>query len=129
MRARPASGRQVDAVDTEPAHLLPGARAGQRPANPFHTHEFTSTELLSLISSAGFTDLQLTGLRPADRLIALDERYRASGGFVAAQLAGPPTRWPAELRAEVAATTAADFVLDTAEPDASLDLIVLARWA
>ncbi|MEO6703899.1 MAG: methyltransferase domain-containing protein [Jatrophihabitantaceae bacterium] len=107
----------------------PDARAGDRPANPFHTHEFTAAELLALVGSAGFTDLRLRGLHPSDRLIALDERYRASGGFVAAQLAGPAASWPVELAAEVASVTAADFAVSDAAPDASLDLIVLARSA
>jgi SAM-dependent methyltransferase len=110
----------------------PGASATDRPLNPFHTHEFTAIELAALVRSAGFVDLELHGLQARHRLAGMDERYRAAGGFVAAQLAGPPGTWPPRLQADVQSVTAADFVLSasTEQPiDASLDLIVLARWA
>ncbi|MGI8666551.1 MAG: methyltransferase domain-containing protein [Jatrophihabitans sp.] len=103
-----------------------------RPSNPFHTHEFTAVELLSLVRAAGFGDVTIRGLHPAARLRELDRTHRADGGFVAAQLRTDTAGWPADLRAEVASVRAADFEiaeLPDRDIDSCLDLIVSARWA
>ncbi|HJQ02213.1 MAG TPA: class I SAM-dependent methyltransferase [Jatrophihabitans sp.] len=108
----------------------PGASATDRPANPFHSREFTAAELAALVQSAGFADLRLLGLWAGPRLRQLDERYRRFGGLVAAQLAGPAESWSEQLRTDVRSVTAADFVVGEADGlAASLDLIVVARWA
>ena len=110
-------------VVTTPNRLTfsPGLDA---PLNPFHTKEFTASELSELIAANGFGIEAVLGLHAGPRLGVLDARY---GSFVAAQLAGPPTDWPAGLHADVGAVTTADFPIHERDVDASLDLIVLAR--
>lgn len=107
----------------------PGSDGVQPPLNPFHTHEFTAAELGKLVGSAGVSELSITGLHASSRLRRLDRKYRPAGGLVAAQLAGPSSDWPGGLLADVASVSAADFQLSPADLAASLDLIVLARWA
>ncbi|HEY2299355.1 MAG TPA: class I SAM-dependent methyltransferase [Jatrophihabitans sp.] len=94
------------------------------PINPFHTKEFTATELAGLIASNGFGVEAVLGLHAGERLVALDARY---GSFVDAQLASAPAEWPDSLRADVSAVTTADFPIHERDVDASLDLILLAR--
>ena len=110
-------------VVTTPNRLTfsPGLDA---PLNPFHTKEFTASELSGLIAANGFGIEAVLGLHAGPRLGVLDARY---GSFVAAQLAAPPTEWPAALHADVGAVTTADFPIHERDVDASLDLIVLAR--
>lgn len=97
------------------------------PTNPFHTHEFTATELSALVEDGGFEATSLLGLHAGSRLRALDAAHRTSGGFVAAQLACPPDEWSPDLRATVASITTADFEISREAIDSSLDLILLAR--
>jgi SAM-dependent methyltransferase len=94
------------------------------PLNPFHTHEFVAAELVSLVSSCGFSSVSVTGLHPSARLRGLDAKY---GGFVDAQLASGD--WSSELVADVASVTNSDFTLSSTDLDVSLDLIVFARSA
>lgn len=94
------------------------------PINPFHTKEFTATELSGLIAANGFGIEAVLGLHAGARIAALDARY---GSFVEAQLACAPPDWPGSLRADVAAVTTADFPIHERDVDACLDLIVLAR--
>jgi SAM-dependent methyltransferase len=94
------------------------------PINPFHTKEFTASELAGLVASNGFAVEGVLGLHAGERLAALDSRY---GSFVDAQLATVPAEWPDGLRADVAAVTTADFPIHERDVDASLDLILLAR--
>lgn len=103
-----------------------GAGPHDRPANPFHTHEFTAAELAALVRSAGFAELSLFGLANGPRLDELDHRH---GGLVNAQLAVPTADWSDQLRADVDSVTTADFVVTTAGIDDCLDLILLARPA
>jgi len=108
----------------------PGAGSTDRPVNPFHTHEFTATELVRLVAGAGLVIESVRGLFAGPRLTGLDRRH---GGLVAAQLANDPQDWPAELAADVASVGWRDFEIgpdrrgDLGELDASLDLILLAR--
>jgi SAM-dependent methyltransferase len=97
------------------------------PINPFHTYEFTGPELSELLTECGFTVNAVLGLHAAPRLRALDIEH---GGFVGAQLAVAPDQWSAQLRDDVAAVAARDFVVlaaDVHSVDESLDLVVLAR--
>jgi SAM-dependent methyltransferase len=95
-----------------------------KPVNPFHTHEFTAPELANLVAH---NDLQVTavrGLVPGNRLVALDEKYQS---FVDAQLASQPAGWSADLAADVASVTVADFDITDVANDDCLDLILVAR--
>jgi SAM-dependent methyltransferase len=96
------------------------------PLNPFHTRELSGSELAGLVHDAGFTGVEVLGLHHGPRLRELDARH--GGSIVDAQVAvvvdGAP--WPADLLADVASITCADFELRADGVDASLDLLVLA---
>ena len=98
------------------------------PVNPFHTVEFTATELRALLEAHGFRVERIAGLHAGARLHALDPAH--GGSFVEAQLAAVPEQWGTELRRDVESVTTADFVvLADAERDVdrSLDLVALAH--
>jgi SAM-dependent methyltransferase len=97
------------------------------PLNPFHTRELAAAELGGLVRDAGFADVEVHGLHHGPRLRELDARH--GGSLVDAQVAVAlgGGAWPAALKADVESVAAADFVLQSAEIDASLDLVVLAR--
>lgn len=111
----------------------PGSSSGDRPVNPFHTHEFTAAELYRLVAGSGLTVRAVQGLFAGPRLGALDRRYAGQGGLAGAQLAAPPPDWTAELAADVASVGWRDFAIsqdsqdDLAALDPSLDLVLLAR--
>ncbi|NUS44570.1 MAG: methyltransferase domain-containing protein [Mycobacteriaceae bacterium] len=96
------------------------------PLNPFHTRELNAAELDELLVEAGFTVRRMAGVHHGPRLADLDAKH--GGSIIDAQiqraLAGQP--WPAELTADVAAVTAADFELIDERIDASLDLVAIA---
>lgn len=94
------------------------------PVNPFHTKEFTATELTGLLAANGLVVDAVLGLHAGARLVELDTKY---GSFVDAQLAATPDEWTAELRADVAAVGTADFTIHEHDVDASLDLVVTAH--
>jgi SAM-dependent methyltransferase len=97
------------------------------PLNPFHTRELSAAELAGLVRDAGFVDVEVRGLHHGPRLRELDARH--GGSLVDAQVAvalGGGT-WPLDLRADVESVTVADFVLQAAGVDASLDLVAFAR--
>lgn len=97
------------------------------PLNPFHTRELNADELTELIIGAGLEVEELTGVRHGSTLAELDVKH--GGSFIDAQieraLAGEP--WPAELTADVAAVSIADFDLTPDRIDESLDLVAVAR--
>jgi SAM-dependent methyltransferase len=95
------------------------------PLNPFHTREFAAGELAGLLRGGGFEVVALLGLRHGPRLSTMDTGH--GGSIVDAQLAAPPERWPAALRADVAAVAAADFVLSDVDVATSLDLVAVAE--
>ena len=98
------------------------------PLNPFHTKEFTATELVDLLQACGFAARWVGGLHDGPRLTALHTRY--GGSFVDAQLAEAPQRWTSDLRADVGSIHTGDFeIVDDAarDVDRSLDLVVLAE--
>jgi SAM-dependent methyltransferase len=94
------------------------------PVNPFHTKEFTATELTGLLAASGLIVDSVLGLHAGGRLAELDARY---GSFVDAQLAAPPGDWPDELLADVTSVSTADFSIHDRDVDASLDLVVAAH--
>ena len=95
------------------------------PLNPFHTRELAAGELAGLLAGGGFRVAAVLGLRHGPRLSTMDGRH--GGSIVDAQLAAPPEAWPARLRADVAAVSAADFVLSDVDVDTSLDLVAVAE--
>jgi SAM-dependent methyltransferase len=97
----------------------------QAPTNVFHSHEFTATELASLVRSAGFAVDHFLGVQPAQRLRELDSRY--CGSSAQAQLAAAPQAWPSELREDVETVSVADFRITDRDVDGALDLVVVAR--
>jgi SAM-dependent methyltransferase len=102
----------------------PGAEGTDPPTNPFHTHEFTATELHDLLASTGFVDLDVRGLHAGPKLQALDRKH--GGSFTDTQLSTPPHRWSNALAQDVAGVVRADFVV-TADAESALDLVVVAR--
>ncbi|GAA4539647.1 methyltransferase domain-containing protein [Pseudonocardia xishanensis] len=96
------------------------------PLNPFHTRELSPAELADLVRGSGFADVRVLGLHHGPRLRTLDARH--GGSLIDAQVAVVlgDGAWPADLLADVAAVTAADFVLTPEDLDASLDLLVTA---
>jgi SAM-dependent methyltransferase len=100
-----------------------------RPANPFHTHEFTALELSALVGDAGLAVVAVPGLQAGPRMVELDNEYAARGrrSFVDAQLASTPESWSDSLWSDVASVTVADFVVSEVADDSCLDLVLLAR--
>jgi SAM-dependent methyltransferase len=99
------------------------------PINPFHTRELNADELSQLLADGGFTSVAMSGVFHGPRLAEMDARH--GGSIIDAQIARAvaDAPWPAELLADVAAVTSADF--DVVEADArnindSLDLVAIA---
>ncbi|WP_421841144.1 class I SAM-dependent methyltransferase [Mycobacterium sp.] len=106
------------------------------PINPFHTRELNADELTELLVEAGFADVDMRGLFHGPLLREMDARH--GGSIIDAQVARAvaDAPWPAELAADVAAVTTADFDVigagrtghddDAPHIDDSLDLIAIA---
>jgi len=95
------------------------------PVNPFHTVEFTAAELTRLLTRSGL-DVEVVQGVHHDGAIAVAERHH--GVSVPQQLgAGEPSTWPGWLRGLVHHVEESDFRLDTADLDASLDLLATCR--
>jgi SAM-dependent methyltransferase len=99
------------------------------PINPFHTRELNADELTRLLVDAGFTSVSMSGVFHGPRLAEMDARH--GGSIIDAQiaLAVADAPWPAELLADVAAVTSADFDVvdaDDRDIDDSLDLVAIA---
>jgi SAM-dependent methyltransferase len=99
------------------------------PINPFHTRELNADELTELLVGAGFAMDGVYGVFHGSRLAEMDARH--GGSIIDAQIARAvaDAPWPAELLADVAAVTAADFDIvegDARNVDASLDLVAIA---
>src|SRR6516165_3611980 len=103
------------------------------PINPFHTRELNADELSRLLADAGFISVAMSGVFHGPRLAEMDARH--GGSIIDAQIARAiaDAPWPADLLADVAAVTTADF--DIAEAgeaadmrgiNASLDLVAIA---
>lgn len=99
------------------------------PINPFHTRELNAEELTELLVDAGFGSVSLYGVFHGPRLAEMDARH--GGSIIDAQVARAvaDAPWPADLLADVAAVSTADFELvDAADRsiDESLDLVAIA---
>jgi SAM-dependent methyltransferase len=102
------------------------------PINPFHTRELDADELTQLLADAGFAMDGVYGVFHGPRLAEMDARH--GGSIIDAQIARAvaDAPWQAELLADVAAVTAADFdIVEAATEEArhiddSLDLVAIA---
>ncbi|MFP4149232.1 MAG: class I SAM-dependent methyltransferase [Nitriliruptoraceae bacterium] len=95
------------------------------PVNPFHTVEFTASELTRLLTRSGFEVVEVLGLQHAG---AIEEAERAHGVLLPRLLgAGPPEAWPAWARTLVHRTEETDFRWQADDLDTSLDLLVRCR--
>jgi SAM-dependent methyltransferase len=99
------------------------------PINPFHTRELNADELSQLLTDAGFTSVAMSGVFHGPRLAEMDARH--GGSIIDAQIARAiaDAPWPAELLADVASVTSADFDVVEAnarDVNASLDLVAIA---
>ena len=92
------------------------------PGNPFHSRELDAAELGRLVGSHLDVD-RVLGVHHGPRLAADDDRL---GSLVAAQVRTEPDRRDDDLRARVAATTAADFDVDDRDLPGCLDLVLTA---
>lgn len=99
------------------------------PINPFHTRELNAAELTELLVDGGFVMEAMLGVFHGPALREMDARH--GGSIIDAQIerAVADAPWPAELLADVAAVTSADFdILHATERtiDDSLDLVAIA---
>src|SRR5689334_11975257 len=99
------------------------------PVNPFHTRELNAGELSQLLLDAGFELAGVYGVFHGRRLAEMDARH--GGSIIDAQIARAvaDAPWPAQLLADLAAVTAADFDIVGANArniDDSLDLVAIA---
>jgi SAM-dependent methyltransferase len=102
------------------------------PINPFHTRELNADELTELLVDAGFALDGVYGVFHGPRLAEMDARH--GGSIIDAQIARAvaDAPWSAELLADVAAVTTADFEVVEAgtdrarDIDDSLDLVAIA---
>ncbi|WP_020574737.1 class I SAM-dependent methyltransferase [Actinopolymorpha alba] len=94
------------------------------PGNICHARELTGAELRALLTTPALDLTLLTGLHHGERIVEWERRY---GNLVNAQLAAPPSAWPAHLAEFVSSLSADDFVLDSTDLDSALDLLAVAR--
>jgi SAM-dependent methyltransferase len=96
------------------------------PLNPFHTREFSATELAGLLRDAGLQVMRMAGVHHGPRLRELDGRHGGSIVDAQLELAMSGSAWPSALLADVAAVATADFAVHEADVDSSLDLLAVA---
>ncbi|PQM50448.1 class I SAM-dependent methyltransferase [Mycolicibacter virginiensis] len=99
------------------------------PINPFHTRELNAAELTELLVEGGFVMDGMFGVFHGPALAEMDARH--GGSIIDAQIARAvaDAPWPADLLADVAGVTCADFdILAAADRaiDDSLDLVAIA---
>ncbi len=110
--------------------FTPGA---DTPVNPFHTREFTATELCEELTGAGYRVSALLGIHHGARLRAVEAATRRP--LTDLLTATEPTAWPAWLRRLVHTVDASWFDVRPGDPDApsahdldaSLDLLAICR--
>jgi SAM-dependent methyltransferase len=95
------------------------------PVNPFHTREFTATELRTELGAAGLPVTRILGVHHGQRLRAAEARL--GGSLPRLQGETPVEAWPDALRAVVRATRADHFEVTADRLDASLDLLAVGR--
>jgi SAM-dependent methyltransferase len=98
----------------------PGLRRGEKPTNPFHVEEFDADQLRELVRDAGFTHIDMFGVRHGPRLTARP-------GLIAEQIdAALSGTWPDDLERFVAGVSTQDFLIRDSDLDTCLDLVVVA---
>jgi SAM-dependent methyltransferase len=103
------------------------------PVNPFHTREFTASELVTECRAAGFEVPRVLGIAHGPRLRAIERLTRRA--FVDLITATPPAGWPRWLRATVHRVTPAWFTVapgtvaddGSSDLDRTLDLLAVCR--
>lgn len=95
------------------------------PVNPFHTVEFTATELTDVLATAGLRVTAMWGVHHGPRLAAVERVTRRP--FTYHLTAGPPDTWPRWVRGLVHRVRAHDFTVRTRDLDRSLDLLAVCR--
>jgi 2-polyprenyl-3-methyl-5-hydroxy-6-metoxy-1,4-benzoquinol methylase len=94
--------------------------------NWYHTRELTAEELIDLVEPEPLEITHVLGLHHGERVRRWEAQH---GSCVDRQLATDHAAWDEELVALVTGTTHEDFELKSAELDACLDLVVVARRA
>ena len=92
--------------------------------NPFHTFEFSPSELDAVVRR-GFGDVRLLGTFHRARIRLLERMIRSS--LPERLVAQPAYEWPEWLQHRVVAVTPEDFTIKDRSLDKSLDLIAVAR--
>jgi hypothetical protein len=104
----------------EPTDLSPGLRRGEKPTNPFHVEEFDADQLRELVRDAGFSHIDMFGVRHGPRLTGRP-------GLIAEQIdAALSGTWPDDLERFVAGVSTQDFLIRDSDLDTCLDLVVVA---
>ena len=94
--------------------------------NPFHTVEFSGSELKALLEKEKrFTVERLAGTFHGPRVRAIETLIR--GSFAERQIVQLVSEWPGWLRRAVGMITSGDFKIRDADVDRSLDLVAVAR--
>jgi SAM-dependent methyltransferase len=92
--------------------------------NPFHTVEFSATELRSVLDPK-VTVERMAGTFHGPRIAVIERLIRSS--FAERQIAQPVPEWPGWLRRAVERIGPEDFRIRDAKIDRSLDLIAVAH--
>jgi len=92
--------------------------------NPFHTFEFSPTELHDMLAHR-FATVEMLGTFHAARLGVLERVIRVP--FPERLIQQPVMEWPRWLRSRVGKVGAGDFKISPARLDKALDLIAVAR--
>jgi SAM-dependent methyltransferase len=95
------------------------------PVNPFHTREFTASELRDELTVAGFEVTELLGVHHGQELRRVETEAGRPFTDLLVQLA--PADWPAWLRELVHRVDASWFDTSPDDLDASLDLVAVCR--
>ncbi len=110
----------------------PGLKRGQVPVNPFHVEEFDADQMMGLLVTAGFCDIEMGGVVHGRRLSEWEIQHGAITGALlnSATVDGhPPTSVTLALAHLLPTISAEDFTLNWARPHESAwqDLVAIAR--
>jgi len=101
----------------------PGLTRGERPTNPFHVEEFDAGQVHDVLTSAGFSQVQVLGLHHGERIRQWEERH---GSIVAAHVSAALSgTWDENLLNLLPNLRVSDFTI--AAPTDAHDLVAVAR--